>query len=384
MTQGEQVAILWGTMFRNYRIKIHFAHRTFKWSNEAKGNAAVYCVIIGFANYDMTDKKIFEYPTVVSEPHELSVKNINPYLVEGTDTVVPSRSKPLCNVNPIINGSKPVDGGNLIFNQIEKDEFVESEPTSEKYLRLFAGADDFINGKTRWCLWLKDITPTELKQLPKVMDRVQAVRDFRLKSPKDYTRRKADMPTLFEQVRQPTSDFLLIPRHSSENRRFMPIGFLDKNVIVADSATFIPNATLFMFGVMVSSMHMAWVKSVCGRIKSDFRYSNDIVYNNYPWPQALAEKQVKAVETAAQRVLDVRASFVGSTLADLYDPLTMPPALVIAHQDLDRAVDLCYRPQAFPSETRRIEYLFELYEQYTAPLMAAAGIEGKKKRKVTL
>lgn len=379
VTQGEQVAILWGTMFRENHIKIHFAHRTFKWSNEAKGNAAVYCVIIGFSNYDVTDKRLFEYPTVISEPHEVSVKNINPYLVEGTDTVVPSRSKPLCNVNPIINGSKPVDGGNLIFDQAEKDSFVSAEPASEKYFRVFAGADDFINGKTRWCLWLRDIAPGELKQLPKVTGQVQAVRQFRLKSPKEYTRKKADTPTLFEQVRQPVSDFLLVPRHSSENRRFLPIGFLGKEVIVADSATFIPNANLFTFGVMVSSMHMAWVKSVCGRIKSDFRYSNDIVYNNFPWPTSPTEKQVKDVEAAAQKVLDVRASFVGSSLADLYDPLTMPPALVKAHQDLDRAVDQCYRKQALANETRRIEYLFELYEQYTAPLVAAAGAKPKRR-----
>lgn len=375
--QGEQVSILWGPLMTKYKVKILFAHRTFKWSNEARNNAAVYCVIIGFANFDSPTKAIYDYPTVTSEPVELTVRNINPYLVEGDDIVIRSRSKSICGVGPIINGSKPVDGGNLIFTQDEKNEFLISEPGAAKYFRVFAGADDFINGKTRWCLWLTDITPSELSQLPKVLERVNAVRQFRLRSPKVFTQKRAETPTLFEQIRQPNSDFLLVPRHSSENRKYLTIGFLNKNVIVSDSATFIPNASLFTFGVLSSSMHMVWVKYVCGRIKSDYRYSNDIVFNNYPWPENTSPKQVVSVEDAAKAVLEARAQFPGSSLADLYDVDTIPPVLVTAHHRLDKAVDQCYRSQPFPSDMKRIEFLFELYEKYTGGLF----VESKPKKK---
>jgi type I restriction-modification system DNA methylase subunit len=377
VVQGEQVGILWGELFNRYHVKIHFAHTTFKWNNEAKGNAAVHCVIIGFANFDIPEKRLFAYDEIGGEPHEKAAKNLNPYLVEGKDLVLLSRKKTISNVPPIINGSKPVDGGHLIFTEQEKNEFVRIEPQSEKFFKIFAGADDFINGKIRWCLWLNGFSPNEIRNSPKVMERVEAVKNTRLKSPKEYTRKAALTPTLFEQIRQPMSDYVLIPRHSSENRRYLPIGFLGKEVIVADSATFIPNASLYLFGMIASLMHMAWVKYTCGRIKSDFRYSNSIVYNNYPFPQSLTEAQKKKVEEAAQTVLDTRAKYPGSTLADLYDPVTMPPDLVKAHQALDKAVDLCYRPQAFGTELARIEFLFGLYEQYTAPMFGGAGKKGK-------
>ncbi|MCC5612093.1 class I SAM-dependent DNA methyltransferase [Nostoc sp. CHAB 5834] len=380
IAQGEQVGLLWGLLFAQYHIKIHFAHRTFKWNNEAKGNAAVHVVIIGFANFDVADKLIYEYDSVGGEPHELKVSNINPYLVDGRDIVLRNRSHPISPVPPMIWGNKPTDGGNFLFDSaVEKDAFLAKEPKAERWIRPFISGEDFIKGRFRYCLWLKDIAPNELNTLPEVKKRVEEVRKMRLASIAEATRRKAGTPTIFAQISQPDSSYLIVPEVSSERRRYIPIAFMTGDVIASNTIQLVPEATLFQFGVMVSIMHMTWTKYVCGRLKSDFRYSNSVVYNNFPWPQTLTEKQVKAVETAAQRVLDVRTSFIGSSMADLYDPLTMPPALVKAHQDLDRAVDLCYRPQAIPNETRRIEYLFELYEQYTAPLMAASGIEGKKK-----
>jgi uncharacterized membrane protein (Fun14 family) len=368
IVQGEQIGILWNYLFNFFKLKILFAHKTFRWNNEAKGNAAVHVIIIGFANFNRANKRLFEYDNLTGEPHETIVKNINPYLIEGDDVVITPKSKPICSVPQIINGSKPVDGGNLIFTKEEKELFLQIEPKAKQFFRVFAGAEDFIKGKTRWCLWLKDADPDILRTLPNVIERIESVKAFRLKSPKEFTRKKALFPSLFEQIRQPDSDFILIPRVSSENRKYIPLGFLPKDVIVSDTATFIPNSAKFHFGILTSEMHMAWVKTVCGRLKSDFRYSNDIVYNNYPWPENPTEKQTKAIEAAAQKVLDARAEFPESSLADLYDPLTMPPVLVKAHQALDKAVDLAYRPQAFTGEANRMEFLFALYEKYTADL----------------
>jgi hypothetical protein len=376
IVQGEQVGILWNTLFKSFKVKIHFAHRTFQWNNEAKGNAAVQVVIIGFGCFDSINKLIFEYDQVTGEAHERVVKNINQYLLEGNDIPILPRSKPICDIHPIINGSKPVDGGNLIFTDEEKVQFIKIEPNAQPYMKIFAGADDFIKGKIRWCLWLNNVNPSVLRYMPNVLERIEKVRQFRLNSPKEYTRKKADFPMLFEQIRQPESDFILIPRVSSENRKYIPLGFLSKDTIVSDTATFIPNASLYHFAVLTSIMHMIWVKIVCGRLESRFRYSNDIVYNNFPWPENPSEKQKEAIEAAAQKVLDARAEFPGSSLADLYNPLTMPPTLVKAHNELDKAVDLAYRPQAFANETKRIEFLFELYDKYTAGLFPA----GKKKR----
>lgn len=373
--QGEQAGILWNPLFKNYGVKIHFAHRTFTWNNEAKGNAAVKVIIIGFACFNVANKLIFEYSNSSEFLGSRKVKNINPYLIEGQDIAIMPTGKPICNIPKIINGSKPVDGGNLILSEEQRIEFINSEPLSEKFIKQFAGAEDYIKGKTRYCLWLKDVFPAELKLMPLVLGRIQKVREFRLKSPKEYTRKKADFPMLFEQIRQPESDFILIPRVSSENRKYIPLGFLTKDIIVSDTATFVPDATHFHFGVLTSEMHMAWVRVVCGRLKSDFRYSNDIVYNNFPWPKNPSEKNKALVEEKAQKVLDTRAKYPDSSLADLYDPLLMPPDLVKTHQELDRAVDQCYRPQPFTTEMARIEYLFELYEEYLTPLLG----KGKKK-----
>jgi hypothetical protein len=374
VSQGEQVGVLWNELFKKYKIKIHFAHRTFSWSNEAKGNAAVHVVVIGFSNYDITEKYVYEYDNIKGQPHELKVKNINPYLVEGKDEFVVRRKDPISNVPGLIKGNQPTDNGYYLFTPEEKKQFIKEEPKAEKWFRKFIGSTEFINNIERSCLWLKDIQPNELKRLPKVYERVQLVKSYRLKSPKAATVKKAETPALFDEIRQPSSDYLVIPEVSSERRKYLPIGYMPADVISSNKNYMLPNATTYHFGILNSLMHNIWTHHVSGRLKSDIQYSNGIVYNNFPWPENPSEKQVKAVEVAAQNVLDVRTHFPESSLADLYDPNTMPPALLKAHQALDKAVDLCYRSQPFPNETKRIEFLFELYDKYTA------GLFGKKSR----
>ena len=381
VVQGEQVSILWGQLLNKYNIKIHFAHRTFKWRNEAKGNAAVYCVIVGFTNFDTPNKSIFEYEDIKGEAHEIEAKNINPYLVDAKDVFVGKRRKPICNVPEISFGSMPNDGGNFLFTDEEKNELVAKEPKSEKFFKPLISAHEFLNGHKRWCLWLKNANPTELKETKFVTERVENVRKLRAESTRQATQKLAAFPTLFGEDRQPKSDYVLIPRVSSENRKYIPMGFFDENSIASDSCLFIEGAKLYHFGVLMSNIHMAWVKSVCGRLESRYRYSNEIVYNNYPWPENPTDKQVKAIESAAQKVLDARQLFPNSSLADLYDPFTMPPALVKAHNELDKAVDLAYRPQAFTSEANRMEFLFGLYEKYMANLFTK--VKPKKAKKTT-
>lgn len=378
ISQGEQAGILWNVLFNKYKMKIHFAHRTFSWRNEAKGNAAVHVVIIGFANYDSNEKIIYDYEDIKGLPHEVFVKNINAYLIEGKELFIHSRSNPICNVSKIVYGNKPTDGGNFLFTDEEKKEFVIVEPNSEKFIKPFISAHEYFNGKLRWCLWLKNANPDELKQLPNVLKRIEGVKKARLKSTKLATRKLADYPTIFEFASQPESNYILIPRHSSENRKYVPFGFFTKNDIAADSCSLIPNASLYEFGIISSMMHHVWLKNTCGRIKSDYRYSGSIVYNNYPWPEKITDKNINIVELAAQKVLDTRKEFTNSTLADLYDPLTMPNALMKAHNELDKAVDLAYRSQSFTSEAKRMEFLFELYEKYTADLFTTAKVKKGK------
>ena len=381
IVQGEQTSILWKQMLNKYGIKIHFAHRTFKWSNEAKGNAAVYCVIIGFANYDTSNKTIFEYEDIKGEPHEIKAKNINPYLIDAKDLLIDGRSFPLGKINKLVNGSIPADGGNLILSKEEKNLIVKNDFLSSKWIRKYLGADGFLNGEIRYCLWLKDCTPKELKEMPEVIKRISLVKEMRLKSTKAQTKKKAETPTLFTEDRQPNDGFYIaIPRTSSENRKYIPIGYLDSSVIASNDLQIVPNGSLYELGVLTSQIHMTWVRYTCGRLKSDFRYSALYTYNTFPWAENPTDKQVKLIETAAQKVLDTRAEFPNSSLADLYDPLTMPPALVKAHNDLDKAVDLTYRPQPFTSEAKRMEYLFELYEKYTADLFTTEKIKKTKKK----
>jgi hypothetical protein len=378
IVQGLQTAILWKIMLNKYDIKIHFAHRTFKWSNEAKGNAAVYCVIIGFAHFETPVKRIFEYEDIKGEAHEIKAKNINPYLIDAKNTFIDKKSNPICNVPEMNFGNMPADGGEFLFTDEEKNEFLIKEPNAIKFIKPLISAHEFLNNKKRWCLWLENIEPSELKNLKLVLERVNNVKKIREISSRPQL---AQIPHLFAQITQPKNlDFILIPAHSSENRKYIPIGFFSKDNIAHNSCLIIPNSNLFHFGVLMSAMHMSWVKTTCGRLESRFRYSKDIVYNNYPWPENPTEKQVQLIEEKAQNVLEVRASFPNSSLADLYHPLTMPPALVKAHNELDKAVDAAYSKQNFSTEAKRMEFLFELYEKYTADLFAK---EKPKKTKKT-
>ncbi len=373
ITQGEQVGILWNELLKNYNIKIHFAHRTFDWCNEARGNAHVHCVIIGFANFDTDKKRLFDYEDIKGEPHEIEVKNINPYLVDYGDLVIEKKTKPISNIAEVVWGNKPVDGGNLIFTDEEKNEFIKKEPNALKYIKELISAKEFLNNQKRWCLWLVNANPNEINKMPLVLDRIKKVKEVREESVDEGARKLALKPQTFRDIKNPDS-FLLIPLHSSENRKYIPIGFFDKNHIANNSCSIIPNATISDFGILTSEMHMTWVKYTCGRIKSDYRYSNTIVYNNFPFPKDVSDKNKQNVEQKAQAVLDARAKYQNSdescSLAVLYNPETMPPDLMKAHQELDRAVDKCYGKTNFKSERERIEFLFALYEQYTKPLFA--------------
>lgn len=361
ISQGEQVGILWKELFSNYGIKIHFAHQTFNWSNEAKSNAAVHVVIIGFAQFDSTNKRIFEYENIKSNAHEKSAKNINAYLVEGDDIVIEKRRKPLCNVLNIIKGNYYAKSEGLIIEEKDLDYLVKNEPNAKKWIKLLIGADEFINNRKRYCLWLVDCPPDELRKMPLVMERVNRVREDRLKSTDKGMQNLA--PTRFRETNNPDK-CIVIPVVSSEKRPYIPIGFIDKNTISTNGNLIIPNGDLFLFGQLTSLTHIAWVKYTCGRLKSDYRYSKDLVYNNYPFPKNVTEKQKSAVEEKAQNVLDIRASFNDCSLADLYDPLSMPPNLKKAHQELDKAVDNCYGTKSFKNDKERIEFLFGLYEEY--------------------
>lgn len=376
IVQGEQVGILWRVLLEKYNVHIHFAHRTFKWSNEAKGNAGVYCVIIGFANFDTDNKTIFEYEDITGEPHILRAKNINPYLVDAKNTLIENRSKPLCDVPTIGIGNKPIDGGNYLFTKEEMEEFIELEPKSAQYFRPWYGAVEFIQQKPRYCLWLGDCSPSELRAMPHCMERVKNVRELRLASKSEGTRKIAETPTRFHVENMPESSYIIVPSVSSENRKYIPMGFMGSDSMASNLVLIIPEGTLYHFGVLTSAMHMAWTKCVCGRLKSDFRYSAGIVYNNFPWVENITDKQREKIEQCAEAVLEARKQFPNSSLADLYDPLAMPPALMKAHQALDKAVDAAYRSAPFTSDSQRMEFLFDLYNKYNATLF-----DSKKKKK---
>ena len=277
----------------------------------------------------------------------------------------------------MLAGNKAIDGGNLIFTDEGKEGFLKLEPRSLRFFKKFIGSEEFINNKSRWCLWLVGVEPSVLREMPYVLERIQNVRSLREKSPDVQARQLSNFPSTFRDKHNPKSA-LIIPLVSSERRKYIPMGFIDEHTVPSNLCSFISNASLFLFGTLSSQMHMAWVKHICGRLESRFRYSNSIVYNNYPFPLSPTESQKKKVEEAAQLVLDTRTKYPNSSLADLYDPITMPPDLVRAHQALDKAVDLCYRAQAFGTELSRIEFLFGLYEQYAAPMFG--GEEKKKKR----
>jgi hypothetical protein len=377
ITQGEQVGVLWRWML-DRGLRIRFAHRTFKWTNEAPGRAAVHCVIVGFEFNDgkPVKRRLFEYPEIDKPPLEIAAANINPYLADAPDVVLPKRAQPLVGDAPLISfGSMPNDGGHLLMDDAEKQALLAVEPRAAGWVRPFLGADEFINKVPRWCLWLKGCPPDALRKLPKVAERVAATRATRERSSRPTTRRLAAFPSLFGEDRQPDTAYLLIPSVSSERRQFIPIGYLKPDVVASNLVFTLTDTTHFHFGILHSTMHNAWVRYTCGRLKSDFRYSAGIVYNNFPWPLDLDERQRAAVEAAAKAVLDARARFPEASLADLYDPTAMPPALVKAHRELDRAVDAAYlaklpagmtgRPK-LDTDGRRVSFLFELYARLTA------------------
>lgn len=389
ITQGEQVAVLWSWMLAQ-GIHINFAHRTFRWSNEASGKAAVHCVIIGFSPQDLPGKAIYEYEDIAGEPQAVGAKTINPYLVDAANLVLPRRSSPICKVPSMLYGSKPVDDGAYLFTGPERHEFLNIQPEAKHLFRPFMGAIEFLHNEDRWCLWLKDSSPADLK-LPEVRKRIEHVKNFRAASKKAATRELSKFPTLFAEDRHGAKSYLVIPEVSSERRDYIPIGAFTDEVIQSNLNYTLPGGSVFELGVLSSAMHVAWIRYTCGRLKSDYRYSAGIVYNNFPWPdlssnQPLAhvERAQAAIENAAQAVLDARAAFPDSSLADLYDPLSMPPALVKAHQKLDAAVDKAYElsggKKSYKNDAERVAWLFELYQRYTS-LLPAEKAKPKRRAK---
>ena len=370
--QGEQVGVLWPHMLEQ-GLHLHFAHRTFQWSNEGKGVAAVHCIIVGYGKQPPAQPVIFDYSSnIKAETGErLVVQRINPYLVDAPDALLTRRSKPLCDVPVMGIGNKPIDDGNYLFTPAEKDAFVAREPASEKFFRRWLGADEFLNGIERWCLWLGDALPSDLSKLPECRKRIDAVQKFRLNSKSKPTQALAATPRRFHVEFLPTEgNYLAVPEVSSERRKFIPIGFLPASIMASNLLRAAPCATFYHFGILSSLMHNAWMRTVAGRLESRYRYSINIVYNNYPWPQNPSDKQRQAVEAAAQGVLDARALYPQATLADLYDPLTMPAELVKAHTALDRAVDTAYAYKGGKDDASRVAYLFAQYQQLATPLAA--------------
>lgn len=365
ITQGEQVGALWPWLIRQ-GVRVNFAHRTFEWSSEARGAAAVHCVIVGFSLTDRPDKVLFEYATVRSDPHATPAARINPYLVDAEDVVLSNRRSAICDVPPLSFGSMPNDGGHLMLDETEVKALLHTDPAAKKFIRPILGSVEYINAIPRFCLWLSGTAPGVLRSHPAIMQRVTLVRKQRAASKRAGTQALAGTPTLFGEDRQPSGRYLAIPKTSSEGRRYIPMGFLAPSVVANTELFTAEQAELYHFGVLTSAMHMAWVRAVAGRLKSDYRYSAGIVYNNFPWPRP-SQRQKVGIERAAQEVLDVRAQFKKASLADLYSPDSMPPELVRAHSRLDRLVDAAYRRGAFASEAERVIYLFGLYGQLVAP-----------------
>ena len=367
ITQGEQVAVIWKPLFDKFGIHIDFAYRTFQWDSEANIKAHVHCVIIGFSETE-TDKK----PSLFQKEDVQAVENINPYLLDAPNVLIDTRNKPLCDIPEVLKGSSPVDGGNLLLSNEEYEEIIRKEPESAKYIRRFLGAKEYLHNTKRWCLWLEDMNPSEFSRLHLIQKRVEAVREFRLASKKEATRKYANYPTRFMEIRQPKSEYILIPRHSSEQRSYIPFGFMSPDVICGDANCMIPDASLYQFGILTSNVHMAWVRVVCGRLEMRFRYSNDVVYNNFPWPE-ITEENKKKIETTAKAILDARALYPDASLADLYAKNAMPRELSDAHTQNDLAVMLAYGmivkkengKYRLMSETEVVEQLMKMYQNLT-------------------
>jgi len=360
ITQGEQVAGVFKPLYDRFGIHIDFAHRTFRWDSEANMKAHVHCVIVGFSSAPNTKPK-----QLYSSERMQLVDNINFYLLDAPVIFIESNKTPISKVPTMQKGSSPVDDGNFFFNDEQYEYFLEIEPQSKKYIKKFFGAKEYLHNISRWCLWLEGASPADLKSMPNVMKRVSAVRVFRLSSSKEATRKFADYPTRFMEIRQPITDYILIPRHSSENRKYIPFGFMAKDVICGDANNMIPNATLYHFGILTSNVHMAWVRAVCGRLEMRYRYSNDIVYNNFPWCNPTEEQKAK-IEQTAQAILDARALYPDCSLADLYDELTMPPELRKAHQANDKAVMQAYGFWGkLNTESECVAELMKMYQELT-------------------
>ncbi|MCR1919767.1 class I SAM-dependent DNA methyltransferase [Frisingicoccus caecimuris] len=360
ITQGEQVAGVWKPLYERFDIHIDFAHRTFRWDSEASLKAHVHCVIVGFSVANNQDKR-----KIYSNGRFKEVKNINAYLLEAPNEFISNRNKPLCDVPQMITGNRPADGGHLIIENEDYEEFLLKEPSARPYVKRLVGSTEFINNKKRWCLWLVGISPSELRKMPMVLQRVEACKEDREKSPDAGRRKLAETPTLFREINNPVS-FILVPKVSSEKRRYVPMGFLDNNTISTDLNFIIPEATMYHFAILTSNIHMAWMRAVCGRMKSDYRYSANIVYNNFPWPTP-TEEQKQKIEQTAQAILDARALYPDSSLADLYDELTMPPELRKAHHQNDIAVMQAYGftkgSEAYKSEAACVAELMKRYQQ---------------------
>lgn len=355
ITQGEQVAGVWKPLYDRFGIHIDFAHRTFRWDSEASLKAHVHCVIVGFSIAEnKADRRLFDNGT------ERKCKNINAYLIEASNVFITSNKKPICNVPVMTTGNRPADGGNLIIEAEDYDEFIRKEPNAKKYIKKLTGAVEYINNKDRYCLWLVGVSPSELRKMPEVMKRIEACRQDRLKGASDR-QKLANTPALFRETKNHKS-YIIVPRVSSENRRYIPLGFLGNDVITTDSATIIENAEIYHFGILTSNVHMAWMRAVAGRLKSDYRYSKDIVYNNFPWCNPTPEQKA-TIEKTAQAILDARAKYPDCSLADLYDETTMPPELRKAHQANDFAVMAAY---GFNRKITESECVAELMERYQA------------------
>ena len=355
--QGEQVANLWESLF-NDGIRFNFAYRTFRWDSEASLKAHVHCVIVGFSYIQVKPCYIYD------SERKIEAENINAYITDAPDVFVGSRQHPFFSVPEIGIGNKPIDGGNYLFTKEQMDDFISQEPQSAQYFKPWYGSEEFIHQKPRYCLWLGECTPAELRQMPHCLKRIEAVREVRLASKSPGTRKLADRPTRFHVENMPKGNYIIIPSVSSEKRRYVPMGFMSPDVLASNLVLLIPDATLYHFGILESNVHMAWMRAVCGRLKSDYRYSKDVVYNNFPWPSPTDVQKAK-IEQTAQHILDARALYPDSSLADLYDELTMPIELRKAHQDNDRAVMEAY---GFPvkssfTESRCVAELFKRYKQ---------------------
>ena len=387
ITQGEQVAQLWPLLFERYNLEIAFAHRTFEWMSDAKGKAHVHCVILGLTRREdePKEKRLFSYPDIGGDPVESRHAALSPYLFDASGLrnrhlVVEEISQPLCAVGKLLSGSQPIDDGNYIFGEHEKAAFLAQEPNAQLFFRPYIGSIEYINGLTRWILSLQDVEPATLRNLPKVVERMRAVTQFRKKSKRASTVKIANLPTRYNVEVIPDAPFLAVPKVSSERRDYVPIGWLHPPTIPSDLVFVLERADLWDFGLITSRMHMAWLRFIGGRLESRYRYSIGIVYNPFPWPAAPDDKTRDKIRSLAQAVLDARAAHPGATLADLYDPDTMPPDLRKAHKALDEAVDRLYRAAPFASDRERVEHLFALYEKLTAPVLAATAAKPKKPR----